>query len=79
MSITDPPDNLYNMYYIIYMKSQYTFIRIKPETARLLKIAASLQPQKTSMLALIKRLVDDELQRLNVTVITESSLRDDDD
>lgn len=51
-----------------------TFIRITPETARRLKVAASLQSQKTSMLALIRRLVDEELKRLNAADITNSSL-----
>jgi hypothetical protein len=58
------------------MKPQNTFIRVEPETARRLKVAASLQPKKTSMLALIRRLVDEELQRLNAAEITNVSLKD---
>jgi hypothetical protein len=58
------------------MKTQHTFIRVEPETARRLKVAASLQSKKTSMLALIRRLVDEELKRLNAADITNASHKD---
>jgi hypothetical protein len=55
------------MLYITHMKTRYTVFRIWNDTLRKLRLAASLQPRRTSLIALMDRLVDEELQRLNAT------------
>jgi hypothetical protein len=53
------------MLYMLNMDERYTFLRIYRDTLRTLKIVASLQPQNTSLIQMIDRLVNQELNRLN--------------
>jgi hypothetical protein len=55
----------------------HTLIKVLNRTARKLKVAASLQPQKTTMVALVDRLIDDELQRLHATDLVDASWQED--